>query len=97
MTASIRSIATTRRGIRHRKAVVNFTVPGIDNVPDLQGDINDPQTNGGSSPGNQYMVVRDLIKGFRAAHPQYERVFVETLPPEILVEQMERGAVVIGT
>jgi ABC-type molybdate transport system substrate-binding protein len=77
------------------EGAVNFTVPGIDNVPDLQGDVNDPQLTVFFA-GNQYMVLRDLVRGFRAAYPQYERVFVETLPPEILVDQIENGAVVIG-
>lgn len=74
---------------------LNFTVPGIDNVPDLQGDVNDPQLTIFFA-GNQYMVVHDLVLGFRAAYPQYQRVFVETLPPEILSSQIERGALVIG-
>ena len=74
---------------------LNFTVPGIDNVPDLQGDVNDPQLVVFLA-GNQYMVVRDLILGFRAAYPQYQRVFVETLPPGILASQIERGALVVG-
>lgn len=74
---------------------LNFTVPGIDNVPDLQGDVNDPQLTVFFA-GNQYMVVRDLVQAFRAAHPDIQRVFVETLPPGILAEQIERGSVVIG-
>jgi molybdate transport system substrate-binding protein len=74
---------------------LNFTVPGIDNVPDLQGDVNDPQLTVFLA-GNQYMVVRDLMLGFRGAYPQYQRVFVETLPPEILASQIERGALVVG-
>jgi molybdate transport system substrate-binding protein len=74
---------------------LNFTVPGIDNVPDLQGDVNDPQLTVFFA-GNQYMVVHDLVLGFRTAYPQYWRVFVETLPPEILTSQIERGALVIG-
>ncbi|HVY06955.1 MAG TPA: substrate-binding domain-containing protein [Burkholderiales bacterium] len=74
---------------------LNFTVPGIDNVPDLQGDVNDPQLTVFFA-GNQYMVVRDLVQAFRAAHPEITRVFVETLPPEILTEQIERGTIVIG-
>lgn len=74
---------------------LNFTVPGIDNVPDLQGDVNDPQLTVFFA-GNQYMVVHDLVLGFRAAYPQYQRAFVETLPPEILTSQMERGALVVG-
>ena len=74
---------------------LNFTVPGIDNVPDLQGDVNDPQLVVFLA-GNQYMVVRELILAFRAAYPQYERVFVETLPPGILAGQIEQGALVVG-
>lgn len=74
---------------------LNFTIPGIDNVPDLQGDVNDPQLTVFFA-GNQYMVVRELIDAFRVAYPQYQRVFVETLPPGILAEQIEHGALVVG-
>jgi ABC-type molybdate transport system substrate-binding protein len=73
----------------------NFTVPGIDNVPDLYGDVTDPQLVVFFA-GNQYMVVPDLLAAFRQAHPQYERIFVETLPPGILAEQLEQGALIIG-
>jgi ABC-type molybdate transport system substrate-binding protein len=74
---------------------LNFTVPGIDNVPDLYGDVNDPQLTVFFA-GNQYMAVRDLVLAFRAAYPQYQRVFVETLPPGILTGQIERGGLVVG-
>jgi ABC-type molybdate transport system substrate-binding protein len=73
----------------------NFTVPGIDNVPDLYGDVTDPQLVV-LFAGNQYMVVPDLLAAFRQAHPQYERIFVETLPPGVLAEQLEQGALIIG-
>jgi len=73
----------------------NFTVPGIDNVPDLQGDVTDPDLVVFLS-GNQYMVVRDLVQAFKAAYPAYGRVFVETLPPGVLVEQIEQGALIVG-
>jgi ABC-type molybdate transport system substrate-binding protein len=73
----------------------NFTVPGIDNVPDLFGDIVDPDLIVFFA-GNQYMVVHELVSAFRAAQPQYQRVFVETLPPGVLVEQIERGALIVG-
>jgi len=74
---------------------LNFTVAGIDNAPDLQGDVNDPQLTVFFA-GNQYMVVRDLVLAFQAAYPQYQRVFVETLPPGILAEQIEQGALIVG-
>ena len=73
----------------------NFTVPGIDNVPDLQGDVVDPDLVVFLA-GNQYMVVRDLMHEFKDAYPAYRRVFVETLPPGVLVQQIEQGALIVG-
>ena len=73
-----------------------FTVPGIDNVPDLYGDVVDPQLVVFFG-GNQFMVLDDLLKEFRKAHPEYVRIFVETLPPGILAKQIEQGgALVVG-
>ncbi len=72
-----------------------FTVPGIDDVPDLHGDINDPQLVIFFA-GNQFMVVPDLIKAFQEEYPRYKRIFVETLPPGILLDQIAQGAIVIG-
>ncbi len=73
----------------------NFTVAGIDNVPDLHGDVVDPQLVVFFA-GNQFMVIDDLIKAFKQQYPKYQRVFVETLPPGILSDQIEQGALVIG-
>lgn len=73
----------------------NFTIDGIDNVPDLRGDIVDPQLVVFFA-GNQFMVMDDLIKAFKKAYPKYQRVFIETLPPGILAQQIETGALVIG-
>jgi molybdate transport system substrate-binding protein len=73
-----------------------FTVPGIDNVPDLYGDVVDPQLVVFFG-GNQFMVLDDLLREFRKAHPQYQRIFVETLPPGILAKQIvQGGALVVG-
>lgn len=74
---------------------VNFTIAGIDNVPDLFGDINDPQLVVFFA-GNQFMVIDSLIAGFKKAYPQYQRIFVETLPPGILAKQMATGSITIG-
>lgn len=74
---------------------VNFTVPGIDNVPDLFGDINDPQLVVFFA-GNQFMCIDDLIAAFKKLHPEYQRIFVETLPPGILAKQIMAGSIVIG-
>jgi len=72
-----------------------FTVTGIDNAPDLHGNINDPQLVIFFA-GNQYMAVNELIRGFRKSHPQYSRVFAETLPPGKLVQQIESGSMRVG-
>lgn len=74
---------------------VTFTVPGIDNVPDLHGDINDPQLVIFFA-GNQFMCIEKLLTAFKKAYPQYQRVFAETLPPGILARQIAGGSITIG-
>lgn len=74
---------------------VQFTVPGVDNVPDLFGDINDPQLVVFFA-GNQFMCIDDLMSAFKKQYPQYQRVFAETLPPGILAKQIIGGSIVIG-
>ncbi|RFZ94643.1 ABC transporter substrate-binding protein [Mucilaginibacter conchicola] len=77
------------------KSAVMFTVPGVDNIPDLFGDIVDPQLVIFFA-GNQFMCVDDLIAEFKKQHPQYQRVFAETLPPGILAKQIAGGSITIG-
>ena len=74
---------------------VHFTVPGIDNVPDLYGDINDPQLVVFFA-GNQFMCVDSLLAAFKKEYPQYQRIFAETLPPGILAKQMTGGSITVG-
>ena len=74
---------------------IMFTIPGVDNVPDLFGDINDPQLVIFFA-GNQFMCVDDLLAGFRKAYPKYQRIFAETLPPGILAKQIDSGSITIG-
>lgn len=75
----------------------NFTVPEVDNLPDLHGDVTNPQLVIYFA-GNQYMMVEDLVNGFKKAYPQYKRVFYVTLPPGILIESIEKhqGRFAIG-
>ncbi|MEO8415959.1 MAG: substrate-binding domain-containing protein [Ginsengibacter sp.] len=74
---------------------LNFTVAGIDNVPDLYGDIINPQLVVFFA-GNQFMCVDDLLAAFKKTYPRYQRIFVETLPPGILAKQIKQGSLVIG-
>lgn len=78
-----------------RQAGKHFSVPGIENVPDLHGDIVDPQLILFLS-GSQYMVTHDLLETFKKYYPKYKRIYAQTLPGGILEEQIEHGALVIG-
>lgn len=74
---------------------VSFAVPPVDAIADLHGDIVGPQLTVFFA-GNQFMVVHDLLAAFRQAYPQYTRIYAETLPPGILVKQIETGSLVMG-
>jgi len=76
-------------------SAVNFTIPGINNVPDLYGDIVDPQLVVFFA-GNQFMCIDDLLEGFKKKYPEIQRIFAETLPPGILAKQIEEGSLTIG-
>jgi len=74
---------------------LQFSVPPFDAIADLHGDIVDPQLVVFFA-GNQFMVVHDLMAAFKHEHPQYQRIFVETLPPGILARQIQGGVLVMG-
>jgi ABC-type molybdate transport system substrate-binding protein len=74
---------------------VSFAVPPFDAIADLHGDIVDPQLTVFFA-GNQFMVVHDLVEAFKQRYPQYQRIYVETLPPGILAKQIETGSLVMG-
>jgi ABC-type molybdate transport system substrate-binding protein len=76
-------------------AGLQFSAPPVDAIADLHGDIVDPQLTVFFA-GNQFMVVHDLMAAFTKAHPQYQRIYVETLPPGILAKQIESGSLVMG-
>ncbi|HEY0274414.1 MAG TPA: substrate-binding domain-containing protein [Chitinophaga sp.] len=104
MAAVLLAAVTTAHAQKHRfdppwntppQSHVMFTVPGIDNVPDLYGDINDPQLVVFFG-GNQFMCIDDLLRAFKQAYPAYTRIFAETLPPGILAKQIAGGDLTIG-
>lgn len=66
------------------------TVPGLENVPDIHGDINNPQLVIFFA-GNQYMLVNRLMRAFVRAYPQYHRVVAFTFPPGRLIKAVKRG------
>jgi ABC-type molybdate transport system substrate-binding protein len=74
---------------------IDFTVPGVDDVPDLHGDPDRPDLVIFFG-GNEFMVLPDLLAAFRKQHPRYRRIFCETLPPGVIGEQIDKGRLVIG-
>jgi len=74
---------------------VEFTIPCVNNVPDLHGEIDSPDLVVFFG-GNQFMVLPEIMEAFKQDYPQYQRIFYETLPPGILEKQIETGSLVIG-
>ncbi len=68
-----------------------FQVPGVDNVPDLHGNPADAKLVLFIG-GNQFMVLPELVSAFVEEHPEFVgTIFYETLPPGILLNQMQNN------
>ena len=76
-------------------AAVEFAVEPVDQVLDLVGD---PAHHGLAlfMHGNQWMLMPELLRAFQQAQPEAPEVFYETLPPQVLVQQVRRGALRLG-
>lgn len=73
-----------------------FSLRGVNDLADLHGDVVDPQLVVFFA-GNQFMVTHDLMNAFRKKYPRYRRIYWETLPPGIEAQQIEQGALIVGT
>ena len=73
---------------------LDFTVPPVDVLADFHGSLDHPELVLYVS-GNYFFAVAPLVKVFEQAHPQYRgRIFYETLPPGLLLKQMDAGGTV---
>jgi molybdate transport system substrate-binding protein len=71
-----------------------FTVPPVDVLADFHGSVDDPQLVLYAS-GNYFFAMGPLVQAFGEAFPQYRgRVYYETLPPGLLLKQMDAGGTV---
>ncbi|HEY4042349.1 MAG TPA: substrate-binding domain-containing protein [Rhodopila sp.] len=71
-----------------------FTVPPADDMADFHGSLDDPALILFVS-GNYYFAVAGMVRAFVDAYPAYRgRVFYETLPPGLLMKQLEAGGTV---
>ena len=71
-----------------------FTVPPADVMADFHGSLDDPLLVLYAS-GNYFFAMGDLVRAFGEAYPAYRgRVFYETLPPGLLMRQLEAGGTI---
>jgi molybdate transport system substrate-binding protein len=71
-----------------------FTVPPADSMADFHGNLTDPALVLYAS-GNYFFALANMVRAFGEAYPAYRgRVFYETLPPGLLLKQMEAGGTV---
>jgi molybdate transport system substrate-binding protein len=73
---------------------LEFTVSEVDNLPDFHGNPSDPKLVLYVG-GNYFFALAPLVKAFEMREPEYQgRIFWETLPPGLLVKQMDAGGTV---
>ena len=71
-----------------------FTVPEVDDLADFHGNPTDAKLVLFVG-GNYFFAMAPLVQAFDAAHPEYKgRIYWETIPPGLLVKQMEAGGTV---
>jgi len=68
-----------------------FAAPGFDRAVDLHGDPASADLVLFVA-GNQWFVMPELLAAFQAKYPSVRTVFYETLPPGVLTQQIESGA-----
>jgi molybdate transport system substrate-binding protein len=79
-------------GVTERGLV--FTVPPVDVLADFHGSLDNPQLVLFAS-GNYFFALGQLVNAFGEAYRQYRgHVFYETLPPGLLLKQMDHGGTV---
>jgi ABC-type molybdate transport system substrate-binding protein len=77
----------TQRGL-------SFTVPQVDDLADFHGSVSDPKLVLYVG-GNYFFAMAPLIAAFEQLHPEFKgRIYWETLPPGLLVKQIEAGGTV---
>jgi molybdate transport system substrate-binding protein len=73
---------------------LSFTEPDADNLADFHGDPIHPALSLYVG-GNYFFAMAPLVHAFEARYPQYKgHMYWETIPPGLLVKQMEQGGTV---
>jgi molybdate transport system substrate-binding protein len=73
---------------------IEFTVPEVDSLADFHGDITDPKLILYVG-GNYFFAMAPLVKKFEEQHQEYRgKIYWETIPPGLLVKQMQAGGTI---
>ena len=73
---------------------LDFTVAPVDTMVDFHGNLNDPALVIYAS-GNNFFAYKKLVDLFGEKHPQWRgRIFYETLPPGLLLKQLQNGGTI---
>jgi molybdate transport system substrate-binding protein len=71
-----------------------FSVPEVDSLADFHGNVSDPKLVLYVG-GNYFFAMAPLVSAFERQHPEFKgRIYWETLPPGLLVKQIEAGGTV---
>lgn len=71
-----------------------FTVPDADNLADFHGSPQNPALTLYVG-GNYFFAMAPLVEAFEQRHPQYRgRLYWQTLPPGLLMQQLRNGGTV---
>lgn len=76
------------------KRGLEFTVAEVDNLPDFHGDPGNAQLVVFVG-GNYYFAMAPLVAQFEAEHPDLRgKIYYETIPPGLLMRQIEHGGTI---
>ena len=76
------------------KRGLEFTVPEVDDLADFHGDITNPKLVLYVG-GNYFFAMAPLVAEFEQEHPDYKgRLYWETIPPGLLIKQIEAGGTI---
>ncbi len=69
-------------------------MPEVDDMADFHGSLDDPKLVLYVG-GNYFFAMAPLVKAFESEHPEYKgKLFWETIPPGLLVDQMDAGGTI---
>jgi ABC-type molybdate transport system substrate-binding protein len=76
------------------KRGLEFAVPEVDDLADFHGDISDPKLVLYVG-GNYFFAMAPLVAEFEKEHPDFKgRIYWETIPPGLLIKQIQAGGTI---